>query len=246
MYLLLVPGLPRSFTTSLYEVLDKTNMYGSVANMKECPYLHSIYFPNTQKSLKYIIRAKLLSSEKIKTLDNYFLEIEKINQEHYIGVCDNSCYNFLLEEHHLQEIKNLSPYKIKIVLLFRDPIKHLYSLYCHNKYGDKKFFLDHTEWHKKLKIDYISVYNTFKNVFGDDMIYFVSEELFTLKEKQNSLEEFLDLPENCLNFNTHANKSNNRISLSLDEYEYKFKQLRDQYDQWENKFGYLPSCWGKL
>jgi len=227
-------------------VLNKTNVYGSIANMKECPYLHSIYLPNEQKRLKYSIRVKLFPvKEKIKTLDNYFFGVEQTKKEHHIGVCDSSCYNICLKKPHLQEIKNNSPYKIKMLLLFRDPVKHLYSSYCHNfKHESKKNFLNTIKNQKYA--DYILVYNKFKTVFGKDMLHFISEELFNIKEKQNSLEKFLDLPENCLDFSVHANKSNNMKPLSPEEYEYVYKQLSSQYDQWESKFGSLPSCWGKL
>jgi len=96
----------------------------------------------------------------------------------------------------------------------------------------------------KKKYNYVDKYDEFKNVFGDNMLHFVSEELFTSKSQQNLLEDFLSIPKNSLDFSVHANKSNSK--LSVEKYNSIFTEVKPVYDQWESKFGSLPNCWGKL
>lgn len=261
MYFLFVPGLPRSYSTSLYTIIKENNSYGTLSE-KECPYLFQIFTELEQKSLRSHIDLKEFPNKsKEKNLENYFLGLESIKKSHHIGVSDFCTRNLHIKKENLEIIKNYLPYKFRTVLLFRDPVKHLYSMYCREQLWNSFEYNSMLNYKKiSLNIDteidfyaiekikktynYVDKYDKFKNVFGDDMLHFVSEELFTSKSQQNLLEDFLSIPKNSLDFNVHVNQSNSK--LSVEKYNSIFTEVKPVYDQWESKFGSLPSCWGNL
>lgn len=263
---LFCPGVAKSSTTFLSKILiqNKVFHYGYV---KECSYLDFVYYGENNLPKYYIGHPGYLENisknskysyknfSKNYTIENYceyYLDV--YNQTQFVGgVCDFSQSYNLLPEAFLNKVKyELEKFfVVKCILLFRDPIRRLYSFSNMLKSDDaKNFFLDHLILNDfEFSPNYYQyVVEKFENIFSAKDIFISSMEELYLNDTFELLKKFLNLK----TIEVIEISKNNTFSkpykqkLSEDDINFAKKKLYGNYEYWKNKFGSLPSKWHQV
>jgi len=242
--LILCPGLPRSGTTSLWNLLSCNNIIKG-SNYKEIHYLsllHNNYDPMYPTQLidphrSYIIDRNIQRGLSYPySLENYISYLKS----HPV---DFSQSYFLLPEDFLYEVNNkLKDYfDIKIILIYREPIKRLIS-YMGMLHSDASFFGINLKDKRDLFVEYLnnpklqSLYKDVKEKYErvfENVMCLTTEHFFLDQKKQNQLTEFLEVPvidvlpnpQNVRNYNVEL--SNEDLKLAR----YKLKDSIDVYEK---------------
>ena len=244
--LILCPGFPRSGTTSLWNLLSCNNIIKR-SNYKEIHYLsllHNNYdsmYPSEliDPHVSYII------SENEKrglsypyNLNNY---ISYLNS--YSNPTDFSQSYFLLPENFLHEVnKKLKDYfDVKIILIYREPIRRLIS-YMGMLHSDASFFGINLKDKRDLFIEYInnpklqSLYKDVKEKYErvfENVMCLTTEHFFLDQNRQKQLTEFLEVP--VLNVvPSPQNVRNYKVKLSDEDLKLARYKLKDSIDFYEN------------
>ena len=244
--LILCPGLPRSGTTTLWNLLSCNNIIKK-SNYKEIHYLsllHNNYdsmYPSEliNPHVSYIIS----KNEKRGLVYPYNLD----NYISYLNFNSNpsdfSQSYFLLPEDFLYEVNNkLKDYfNVKIILIYREPIKRLIS-YMGMLHSDASFFGINLKDKRDLFMEYVnnpklqSLYKDVKEKYErvfENVMCLTTEHFFLDQKKQKQLTEFLEVPvvdvlpnpQNVRNYNIEL--SNEDLKLAR----YKLKDSIDVYEK---------------
>lgn len=268
---LLCPGAAKSSTTFLSEILiqNKVFHYGYA---KECSYLDFVFYGENNLPKYYIGHPGYL--EKISknseysyndfdnfcknyTIENYYkYYLDVYNQTQFVGgVCDFSQSYNLLPENFLNEVKQELEkfFVVKCILLFRDPIRRLFSfsnMWCpNNAIG---FFYENV-MQDTLSFSanyYQNVIEKFENIFLPENIFISSMEEMYLYNTFKSFDKFLSISNLKLNrinvsrYNSYSKPY--KQNLSEDDINFAKKKLYGNYEYWKNKFRSLPSKWHQV
>jgi len=230
---LLCPGVGKSGTSSLFEMLQNYNNFIHCGICKETGYLSLVdmcrnkhlyknfdvislhhrsllkewknYIPNFETQLPEKIYSDYTSQYySLSTYYEYYVNVYEIVKSVYHGVGDfsTSYCQHQFAPGYLKEIDTCLSnfFTVKIVLLFRDPIKRLFSN-CHMK----KLILNHPTsasdlfnqdiYNYNIQNLYPDTYHKFHQVFGD-RILLLNEKIFDPNDhtQRSKLEQFLNLP----------------------------------------------------
>lgn len=240
--LVICNGFPRSGTTSLWRTL-KDNHIIDGPNEKEIHYLSMLhndfdimYPPNLlEHHRKYVaLGNKRAGLTYPYNLDNYIAFLDSFSNPSDFS----QSYN-LLPEDFLCDVKNKiqNYFKLKVLLIFREPVSRLISQIGMIQYYAKFFGVD-IKNDRDLFIEYISnpkvqslykdVHDKYVRVFGDVMCL-TTEHFFVNEDKQNELAKFLGVP-----IIWHISKPQNvgdyKVELSHDDLELAKLKLKDSID----------------
>ena len=192
--IVICPGMPRSGTTSLSKLIAN-DVY------KEPQYLFGLYnfcscYPELYPEVVVDTHIKFILNQNKQEL-NLDLPYSFDDYSSYMteNKYDFSQTTWLLTEQQLIEIKNsLSQFKIKIILMFREPVSRLWS-YCNmicedwNTNTSPKQLFD--EYITKCDI-YTDIFDKFNKVF-DDVLCLSTEKFFGSQEECDKLTDFLEI-----------------------------------------------------
>ena len=244
--LILCPGLPRSATTSLWHLLKCNNI------IKGTDYKETHYLSVLHRNFDLMYPSELMhghgsyilnKNEKIGlvypyNLDNY---ISYLNSN--LNPADFSQSYFLLPEDFLHEVNNkLKDYfDVKIILIYREPIKRLIS-YIGMLHNDASFFGINLNKNKrdlfmeyvnnpKLQSLYKDVKEKYERVF-ENVMCLTTEHFFLDQKKQKQLTEFLEVPVIDV-FPNSRNVKNYNVELSDEDLKLARYKLKDSTDVYE-------------
>ena len=235
--LTLCPGLPRSGTTSLWNMLS-----GKFFDIpcKEPHFLTVLsedktdsptFFPKEYKERyhQYVYES---NKQYININPPYSLELYKSYIKNYSY--DFSQSYWYIAEDYLREVKkSLSDVDIKVILLYRDPVQRLFSL-CNLLYHNWNLDISPIElYYLSLDRDdtinlYSNLFQKYKNVF-QKVICLKTESFFNSLEEQQKLLKFLDLPSSNLK-SVYVNESNVCNQLSDEDIAVGKQKLKPSYD----------------
>ena len=244
--LILCPGLPRSGTTSLWNLLSCNNIIKR-SNCKEIHYLsllHNNYDPMYPSELINPHVSYIISKNEKRgliypyNLNNY---ISYLNS--YSNPVDFSQSYFLLPEDFLYEVSNkLKDYfNVKIILIYREPVKRLIS-YIGMLHSDASFFGINLKDKRDLFMEYVnnsklqSLYKNVKEKYErvfKNVMCLTTEHFFLDQRKQKQLTEFLECP--VINVIPNPqNVRNYKIKLSDEDLKLARYKLKNSIDFYEN------------
>ena len=236
--LILCPGMARSGTTTLWTLLDSNNLING-SQHKETHYLKILcdtrdgntdnIYPQFIKDLWFndlTIENKHLGFNLPYNFVDYKTYLYKNIVDESQCVADFSQTISILPSYFLKEIRNnlCNDFDIRIVILFREPIKRLFS-HCVHLYRSGWFRVK-GGWDNKIKpprelfLDilnlsqfqnlYSDVKNRFEKVFSN-IIFLSTEKFFTNQSEHDKLSNFLgvskitmsDLYENKTDYEYH-------------------------------------------
>ena len=205
--LVICNGFPRSGTTSLWRTL-KDNHIIDGPNEKEIHYLSMLhndfdimYPPNLlEPHRKYVaLGNKRAGLTYPYNLDNYIAFLNSFSNPSDFS----QSYN-LLPENFLCDVKNKlqNYFKLKVLLIFREPVSRLISQIGMIQYNarffgvdiknDRDLFMEYIN-NPKVQSLYKDVHDKYVRVFGDVMCL-TTEHFFVNEDKQNELAKFLVVP----------------------------------------------------
>ncbi len=243
--LILCPGLPRSGTTSLWNLLSCNNIIKG-SNYKEIHYLSLLHsnFDSMYPSELINPHVSYIISKNEKrglvypyNLDNY---ISYLNSNS--NPSDFSQSYFLLPEDFLYEVNNkLKDYfDVKIILIYREPIRRLIS-YMGMLHSDASFFSINLKDKRDLFMEYInnpklqSLYKDVKEKYErvfENVMCLTTEHFFLDQRKQKQLTEFLEVP--TINVVPNPlNVRNYKVKLSDKDLKLARSKLKDSIDVYE-------------
>ena len=241
--LILCPGLPRSGTTSLWNLLSCNNIIKK-SNYKEIHYLsllHSNFDPMYPSELINPHVSYIISKNEKRGL------VHPYNLDNYISYlnCNPSDFSqsyFLLPEDFLYEVNNkLKDYfDVKIILIYREPIKRLIS-YVGMLHSDASFFGINLKDKRDLFMEYInnpklqSLYKDVKEKYErvfENVMCLTTEHFFLDQNRQKQLTEFLEVP--VINVvPSPQNVRNYEVQLSDEDLKLARYKLKDSIDFYE-------------
>ena len=147
-------------------------------------------------------------------------------------------YN-LLPENFLCDVKNKlqNYFKLKVLLIFREPVSRLISQIGMIQYNarffgvdiknDRDLFMEYIN-NPKVQSLYKDVHDKYVRVFGDVMCL-TTEHFFVNEDKQNELAKFLGVPI-IWHISKPQNVGNYKVELSHDDLELAKLNLKDSID----------------
>ena len=200
----------------------------------------------------------------LNTYIAYYKELWKHVKGEYAAVGDFSNQGFVLSEEYMESIRDklLKAFDVKITMIFRDPIRRLFS--CTSKtcqhYSDMAP-LDYFKYRIVNEMDknayYHETYERFVRVWGEDRVCMLVMEEFW--NDQSKLSKFLDFPitkvhENCYYPDKGQNAPkykylmdqwcSNTIPLDKPRWEFAMEHMDWIYSGFAKTFGYIPDEWG--
>ena len=240
--LVICNGFPRSGTTSLWRTL-KDNHIIDGPNEKEIHYLSMLhndfdimYPPNLlEPHRKYVaLGNKRAGLTYPYNLDNYIAFLNSFSNPSDFS----QSYN-LLPEDFLCDVKNKlqNYFKLKVLLIFREPVSRLISQIGMIQYNarffgveiknDRDLFMEYIN-NPKVHSSYKDVHDKYVRVFGDVMCL-TTEHFFINREKQDELAKFLGVPM-IWHISKPQNVGNYKVELSHDDLELAKLKLKDSID----------------
>ena len=204
----------------------------------------------------------------IETYIDYYKSVWERVKGEYAAVGDFSNQGFVLSEEFMLTIKDklLEVFDIKITMIFRDPVRRLFS--CTSKtcqhYSDMpplEYFKYRIENDMDKNAYYHETYERFVRVWGKDRVHMiVMEELWSDYGKMIDLSNFLDFPltkvhENCYYPDKGPNAPkydylkdqwcSNTVALDKPTWEFAMEHMDWIYSGFAKTFGYIPKEWGE-
>ena len=227
--LFLCAGMPKAGTTTLWKILEDKNLINDM-NYKETHYLKILcdlrdgntddIYPQDTKDLwkNYLVsrNKQAFGLDLPYNFADYKCFLNRNLKDKFQSVADFSQTVCILPEYFLEEVRDnlCDNFDIKIIILFREPIKRLWS-HCVN------LSYDINGWHNKIKpplelfyeyIDlpqfqnlYVNVKNNFEKVF-DNVLFLSTEKFFTSQTEHDWLSDFLGISTLTLT-NSYENKT---------------------------------------
>ena len=215
--LFLCPGMAKSGTTTLWKLLYFNNLINNI-EYKETHYLKVLcdmrdgntdnIYPQEIKSswANFLItRNREESGLDIPySFKDYKRYLNQNLKDKSQAVADFSQTISILPEYFLKEIRDYlcDHFDVKIIILFRDPIKRLFS-HCvnlsaeisgwHNKIkSPRELFFEYLELPQFQNL-YVDVKSKFKKIF-DNVIFLSTEKFYTNQTEHDRLSDFLEVP----------------------------------------------------
>ena len=283
--LLLNVGTAWSASSPLHYTLCLDHKYAHTGVCKENWYLYNLH-ENTNKQFRASRRFKAsnISSKHPDTIDEHnwrilegkrsidtYIEYYKSLWEHvksdYAAVADFCNLNIILPEEFLQSIKDklLDNFDVKVTMIFRDPIRRLFSssninLIVNNNPIDT---IKHCVQYSGIEPNsqYSEIYCKYKKVFGEDKVHvIVMEELWSDPNKLIELSDFLNFPLTKLHENVYYPEmgvkaphydylkdqwESEKVHLDEETYNYCFEHMDHVYSNFAKTFGRMPVTWGE-
>jgi len=249
--LILCPGMARSGTTTLWSLLESNNIIDGSLH-KETHYLKILcdmrdgntdnIYPQHIKDLwinDLTIENKQLGFDLPYNFDDYKTYLYKNIVDESQCVPDFSQTISILPAYFLKEMRNnlCNDFDIRIVILFRDPIKRLFSHCVHlHRSG---WFRVKDGWDNKIKpprelfLDiinlpqfqnlYVEVKSKFDEIF-DNVIFLSSEKFYTNQDEHDKLSNFLDVNRISVS-KIHDNKTDYKDTITREDIELATKKL---------------------
>jgi len=204
-----------------------------------------------------------------RSLDTY-IEYYKSLWEHvkgdYAAVADFCNLNVCLTEKSLYAIRNklIEHFDVKITMIFRDPIRRLFSSCNVNYVIDNdpiKTIKYCVSGEMETNVHYSEIYRKYKNVFGEDKVHMiVMEELWSDYGKMIDLSNFLDFPLTKLHENAYFPEmgtkaphyeyledqwGSDKVDIDEKTYNYCLEHMDHIYSDFAKTFGRIPANWGE-
>lgn len=249
--LILCPGMPRSGTTTLWSLLDSNNIIDGSLH-KETHYLKMLcdmrdgntdnIYPQYIKDMwinDLTIENKQLGFDLPYNFDDYKTYLYKNIVDESQCVADFSQTISILPAYFLKEVRNnlCNDFDIRIVILFRDPIKRLFShcfslreggwIRLKNRWDNKiksprEEFLDAINLPQFQNL-YVDVKSKFEEIF-DNVLFLSTEKFYTNQDDHDKLSNFLDVSRIGIS-NIHKNKTDYEVSITRGDIELATKKL---------------------
>ncbi len=233
--LLLNTGFGWSATTPYHQTLKKEKYCHKY--LKESHLLKRVFEGHTDIS-EYISYHESLPGERVTDFSNTNADLP----EEFI-------------ERVAQELRR--HFNVKVTMIFRDPVRRLYSLCNHLYKEDIKHRVHGTSiqyFRHKLKqptASYVRTYRMYSKWFPTYTI--IMEDLWKNPEKElPKLSEFLEYPLKNLHRNVYhtgemgddlLDQHTDFIPLSPVGYQMGRKELEYLYNEWLSEFGNIPASW---
>ena len=283
--LLMNVGTAWSATSPLHYTLSLDHKYAHTGLCKENWYLYNLqentnfvflpdkpYFkpPETVDKHNWEI---LQGVRSFDTYIKYYLSLWEHVKDDYKAVADFCNLNVCLTEEFLRNFRDKisDHFDIKITMIFRDPIRRLFSSLNHNPYVNNEDIAKHKDPVKSIKycvqgnmetnVYYSKIYQKFSNVFGQDKVHMiVMEELWSDPHKVKDLSDFLNFPISKLHVNAyypergtkapHYNHLKDQwgsdwVEMDEDTYNHCLERMNHVYNDFSKTFGRTPITWGE-
>ena len=284
--LLLNSGVAFSATSPLHYTLCWDNKYAHTGHCKEHHYLHILEtgdklvkdeFLKAKRQKQHRRKPPILcpDSEYVKfkgenffcddiTIDryiSYYLEHWDNIKNDYKAVADFSNSNATLSVNFMQSIKDklLSFFDVKVIMVFRDPVRRLFSV-SNLVSPDPK---DHIKMCVGGRLEpnsyYSDIYRRHLEVWGKDNVHPIIMEEFWAGDTK-PLENFLDFPLPNIHENVYypdmGSKAphhpylqdqwqSDKVDLDIETHKYCLEHLDYIYTDFAKTFGYIPEAWMK-
>lgn len=166
-----------------------------------------------------------------------------------------------LKRHHK---KLTDAFNIKILMIFRDPVRRLFSLSNHMNHDKPlEYIINIVNNPNECKeyTDYAFIVNRYKDIFGSDNVhYIIMEDFFSHQQQEvDKLSKFLNYEIKDIHPNVYTPDrginapklqyledqwSSDTAKLEREFYYYCREKLADYYNNFENLHGFLPADWG--
>jgi len=277
--LLLSAGIAFSATTPLYYTLCYDNKYAQTGAVKEHGFLHMLYNKNNEIERRKDVEKKkkirsintdvpeglcdgydMIEGDTIDDYIKYYLNLWEQVKDEYQSVADFSNQNALLSKEFMEEIKPriLENFDVKVVMVFRDPIRRAWSK-CNDicQTYDKEPPIEFLTNMYNEHANYGSIYQKYVDVWGRSKICVVVMEEFWSGQKW-PLCDFLGY--NLKNIHENAyypdkgskaphydylwdQWSSNTHDLDRDTWDIACEKMQWIYDDYKKIFGYVPREW---
>ena len=285
--LLLNSGVAFSATSPLHYTLCWDNKYAHTGHCKEHHYLYILESGNQKVKNEFINKKRQIQHKKKPPIlcpdseyvkfkgENFFCEDMSIDRyisyylEHwhnikddYKAVADFSNSNAILTEEFMQSIKGklLTFFNIKVIMVFRDPIRRLFSVSNVNSPDDPQDYIKMCVGGKLEPNAYYSdIYTRHCNVWGEENVHPIIMEEFWAGDTQ-PLADFLDFPFTKIHPNVYYPDMGSRAphypylqdqwqsdkeDLDLATQMYCLEHLDYIYSDFAKTFGRIPEAWMK-
>ena len=284
--LLMNVGTAWSATSPLHYTLSLDHKYAHTGVCKENWYLYNLQ-ENTNKIFKpdnpnfkppeTVDKHNweiLWGFRSLDTYIKYYMSLWDHVKNDYSAVADFCNLNSCLTQKSLQDIKDKvgNCFDIKITMIFRDPIRRLFSSLNHNPWVDDEDIAKDKNPIKSIKycvqgdmdinVYYSKIYRKFIDVFGEDKVHMiVMEELWSDHRKVIDLSDFLDYKINELHENayypergtkaphyTHLKDQwiSDKTEMNKETYTYCLEHIDHVYSDFAKTFGRIPVTWGEF
>ena len=229
-------------------------------------------YPEMTKRSPYI-KDKWTHEERVDFFDSPELSIDKYIKYYlkhwenfkcdYHSMADFSNSNACLSVEFMEKVKPklLENFDIKVTMIFRDPIRRLFSA-CNRVHSKAhgRIIPAFKEWVSGGRMEdnvyYSEIYDRHCQVWGKENVFMIVMEEFSTKK----LSEFLDYPivhahENCYYPDMGSNApeyaglsdqyTSDKVDLDKDTYQYALDHMDHIYKAFETTFGYIPDKWQK-
>ena len=283
--LLLNVGTAWSATSPLHYTLSVDHNYAHTGLCKENWYLYNLQ-ENTNISLRpdnpifkppqTVDKHNWKILEGVRSLDTYikyYMSLWEHVKDEYQAVADFCNLNVCLTEKFLYDMKNKIGdfFDIKITMIFRDPIRRLFSSLNHNPFVDNEDIAQLrdpiqcikycVQGQMEINVYYSEIYRKFSNVFGEDKVHMiVMEELWSDPSRVKDLSDFLNFNITRLHENAYYPErgtkaphyilledqwNSDKVEMDKFTYEYCLERMNHVYGDFSKTFGRTPVTWGE-
>jgi len=278
-------GTAWSATSPLHYTLSLDHKYAHTGACKENFYLY-----NLQENRNIPYRRDKPNEKPSETVDKhdweilwgirsldtyvkYYVSLWEHVKNDYKAVADFCNRNTGLTDKFLSDIKEKvgEHFDIKITMIFRDPIRRLFSSLNHNPWVDNEEIAKLKDPIKCIRycvqgnmeenVYYSEIYRKFCSVFGKDKVHMiVMEELWSDDRKVKDLSDFLDFPITTLHDNAYFPErgtkafqyrflrdqwASDKVEMDQETYSYCLEHMDHVYSDFAKTFGRIPITWGE-
>ena len=277
--LLMNVGTAWSATSPLHYTLSLDHKYAHTGVCKENWYLYNLQENTnlfckpdhrTDKPIEIVDTHNweiLHGFRSLETYKKYYISLWEHVKDDYKAVADFCNINVCLTEKFLSDMKNIIGdfFDIKITMIFRDPIRRLFSSLNHNPIIDEdpiKSIKYCVTGEMETNVHYSKIYRKFCSVFGEEKVHMiVMEELWSDDSKVKDLSDFLDFPITKLHDNAYFPErgtkafrykflkdqwGSDRVDMDEETYNYCLEHMDYVYSDFAKTFGRIPVTWGEF
>ncbi len=224
---------------------------------KECKWMKDTW---KLEEKRYFFDSPEVSLEKYIW---YYNKIWDNVKSDYQSVADFSNENAVLSEKFMQEIKPilLEHFDIKVTMIFRDPIRRLWSTanrVCHKDLSQLvPYYKMCVSGQMEPNAYYHDIYKRHANVWGEENVHMIVMEEFSAG-MVSKLERFIDFKLPIIHENVYYPEmgtnpphymylsdqyTSDFLDLDKDTWTYARNHMNHIYESFEETFGYIPTKW---